>query len=137
MGFSISVDWTNYLEGGWENKGRQIVEENCKHKSEENREKRRTPQPPASGGRVRVFSKGHFKPAGKRARNRRSGYRKDRRRSPCRIWSWCELEFQTQGQKRIPQGRFSDRRRNRRGGDPGWPGHGRKSEKALRLRMGN
>lgn len=30
--FSIHVDWENYQEKGWENIGRSIVEENCKHK---------------------------------------------------------------------------------------------------------
>jgi len=29
--FSISVDWSNYYESGWENVGRSIARENCTH----------------------------------------------------------------------------------------------------------
>ncbi len=35
MGFSISVDWSNYIENGWVNTGRSLVEENCTHKAED------------------------------------------------------------------------------------------------------
>jgi hypothetical protein len=30
--FSISVDWQDYYNKGWENKGRDLIIENCKHK---------------------------------------------------------------------------------------------------------
>ena len=30
--FSIHVDWQNYFEKGWENRGRSLLVESCKHK---------------------------------------------------------------------------------------------------------
>jgi len=35
MGYSIDVDWSDYLEKGWENIGRSILEESCNHKTQE------------------------------------------------------------------------------------------------------
>ena len=32
MGFSIHVDWSGNLEGKWDNIGRSLIEQNCKHK---------------------------------------------------------------------------------------------------------
>jgi len=35
MEFSIDVDWMNYMEKGWSNEGRSVIENNCKHKTED------------------------------------------------------------------------------------------------------
>ena len=35
MVYSINVDWSNSLEDGWENLGRQILVDSCEHKTQE------------------------------------------------------------------------------------------------------
>lgn len=37
MGFSINVDWSS-MSDDWDNKGRSLIEENCKHKAEDSNE---------------------------------------------------------------------------------------------------
>ena len=32
MGFSIDVDWSNYMEDGWENEGCRVLRNSCNHK---------------------------------------------------------------------------------------------------------
>lgn len=39
MVYSIDVDWSNYLEDGWENIGRSILEESCTHKTQDQNSK--------------------------------------------------------------------------------------------------
>jgi len=31
MSFSINVDWSNYMDDGWENEGRRVLEGSCTH----------------------------------------------------------------------------------------------------------
>jgi len=35
MVYSIDVDWSNYLEDGWENEGKAILENSCTHNTQE------------------------------------------------------------------------------------------------------